>query len=63
MTQKAALFGDTTTEHRIKAIRDPADQKALGRTVSGFDEKVWERHGYDIVLNINFSKFRQHPEL
>jgi len=63
MAQKAALFGDITTERRIKATRDPAHQKALGRTVSDFDEMVWERHRYTIVLNINFSKFRQHPEL
>ena len=31
MAQKAALFGDTTTEHRVKVTRNPADQQALGR--------------------------------
>ena len=37
MAKKAALFDDTATELRIRAVSDPAIQKALGRTVAGFD--------------------------
>ena len=62
MAQKAALFGDTATELRIRTTPDPADQ-SLGRTVSGFDQECWERHRYDIVLNTNFCKFSQNPDL
>ena len=63
MAQKAALFGDTATELRIRTTPDPADQKSLGRTVSGFDQECWEPHRYDIVLNTNFRKFSQNPDL
>ena len=63
MVQKAALFGDTATELRIRTTPDSADQKSLGLTVSGFDQECWEQHRYDIVLNTNFCKFRVNPDL
>ena len=63
MAQKVALFGDIATELRIRTTFDPADQKSLGRTVSGFDQECWERHRYDIVLNTNFCKFNKNPDL
>ena len=63
VARKAALFGDTATELRIRTIADPADQKSLGRTVSGFDQECWEQHRYDIVLNTNFCKFSENPDL
>ena len=63
MAKKAALFGDTATELRIRAVSDPAVQKALGRTVTGFDQECWERHRYDIVFTANMHKFIQNPDL
>ena len=63
MAKKAALFGDTATELRIRAVSDPAVQKALGRTVTGFDQECWERHRYDIVFTANRHKFIQNPDL
>ena len=63
MAQNAALFGDTATELRIRTTPDPAVQNSLGRTVSGFDQHYWEQHRYGIVLNTNFCKFSQNPDL
>ena len=63
MAQKAALFGDTATELRIGTTPDPAVQTSLGRTVSGFDQKYWEQHRYDIALNTKFCKLSQTPDL
>jgi ribA/ribD-fused uncharacterized protein len=37
--------------------------KALGREVAGFDNEKWERHLFDIVLDGNLEKFRQHRGL
>ena len=63
MAKKAALFGDTATELRIRVITDPAVRKALGRTVASFDQECWERHLYNIVFTANMHKFLQNPEL
>lgn len=57
MSQKAKLFDDMLTNDLIMATTDPKKQKALGRKVSGFDEKVWNRHCKDIVTRGNLFKF------
>lgn len=41
--------------------RDPREQKALGRSVRGFDAAVWDEEGYDVVVKGNLEKFRQNP--
>ncbi|CAN0383823.1 unnamed protein product, partial [Laminaria digitata] len=38
---KARLFNDTTHHQQIMTSSDPAEQKALGRAVSGFNEQLW----------------------
>lgn len=43
--------------------REPKEIKALGRKVRGFDESVWNKVKYSIVLNGNFRKFTQNPKL
>lgn len=63
MAQKAVLFHDRQTYERIMAANDPADYKALGREVQGFESETWERAKYGIVLTGNLAKFGQNPEL
>ena len=63
MAQKALLFNDLATHAAIMTATSPSKQKALGRKVRGFDEKVWAQHRYQIVLKANLAKFRQNPEL
>ena len=41
MAEKARLFGDAKTRAEILATTDPAQAKALGRKVRGFDEERW----------------------
>src|SRR3974377_110743 len=41
MAGKARLFGDDDTLEKILAAASPAEAKALGRVVRGFDESVW----------------------
>lgn len=63
MAKKALLFHDTATEKKIMEAASPKEIKSLGRSVSGFDEQVWNQFKYYIVLTGNFYKFTQHPEL
>ncbi len=63
MAQKAEVFGDTEIREEIMNCRKPKEIKALGRKVRGFDESVWNKVKYSIVLNGNFRKFTQNPKL
>ena len=59
MAGKAELFGD----QEILACSAPQQIKTLGRKVRGFDQKVWDRFKYAIVLNGNWCKFSQNRDL
>jgi ribA/ribD-fused uncharacterized protein len=63
MAEKARLFKDEQALNRIMKATDPADQKAYGRKVRGFDERKWSSVCYNIVLAGNLEKYRQNPEL
>ncbi len=63
MAQKALLFGDLITHNKIMSTEKPNEIKALGREVSGFDQKVWDENKYKIVLSGNLAKFSQNGEL
>ncbi len=61
MAAKARLFGDA--EQRILAAQQPAEAKALGRKVRGFDEETWALHRFAIVVTAARAKFGQNPDL
>ncbi|GAB3737624.1 NADAR family protein [Nocardiopsis nanhaiensis] len=63
MTGKARLFGDTGAAERIIAADDPRDAKEIGREIQGFDQEVWERERFEIVVQGNVAKFGQNEEL
>ncbi|HEY3504279.1 MAG TPA: NADAR family protein [Actinocatenispora sp.] len=63
MAAKARLFGDHDTVARILAARTPAEAKKLGRSVQGFDERVWAARRFDLVVEGNVAKFGQDPGL
>ena len=63
MAAKARLFGDEATLAKILAAGSPRAAKALGRTVTGFREEVWQTHRFGIVVAGNTQKFAQNPEL
>ncbi|CAM9928666.1 unnamed protein product, partial [Laminaria digitata] len=45
------------------ASPDPAEQKALGRAVSGFNEQLWIPERIAIAHEANLCKFGQNPNL
>ena len=63
MAGKAQLFGDEEKRKEILACSDPKQIKALGRKVRGFDQKVWDKFKYAIVLAGNWYKFSQNRYL
>lgn len=64
MAEKARLFGDETIRAKLlDPTITPAAAKALGKRVRGFDDATWNAARYRIVLNGNWAKFAQHPQL
>lgn len=63
MAQKALLFGDQDTYHKIMLEKDPRKQKRLGRQIISFDKAVWDENRFTIVLMGNIAKFSQNPDL
>jgi ribA/ribD-fused uncharacterized protein len=63
MAEKARIFNDETVREMILAAKDPRDQKALGRKVSGFDTVEWGKHAKEVVYRACYHKFTQNPKL
>ena len=63
MASKARLFGDDEILKQILACDNPKHIKDFGRKVRGFDEEVWNKFKYAIVLLGNWHKFSQNPAL
>ncbi len=63
MAQKAGIFGDKEIEMKIMNSSTPKEIKALGRKVKNFDQKIWDKVKYSVVLNGNYYKFTQNKEM
>ena len=63
MSEKALLFNDNESNVKIMETNDPRTQKALGRKVKNYDQNIWEKHRFDIVVRGNYAKFSQNEKL
>lgn len=63
MAEKARLFEDNETLEKIMKSNHPKQIKDLGRQVKNFDEDIWIRNRYSIILNGNYAKFIQNEDL
>ncbi|MFB7500576.1 NADAR family protein [Streptomyces sp. NPDC056161] len=63
MAAKARLFEDGEAERLVLAAAHPAQAKKAGRLVRGFDEAVWERERFRIVVEGSVHKFGALAEL
>ena len=63
MAGKARLFKDHEIFEKIIQSQSPAEAKKLGRQVRNFDGEIWDKHSREIVVQGNYLKFSQHPEL
>ncbi|WP_418959406.1 NADAR family protein [Streptomyces tritici] len=57
MAGKARLFGDAEAERAALEATSPAAAKKAGRLVRGFDETVWERERFGLVVAGSVHKF------
>ncbi|MCL7381796.1 NADAR family protein [Streptomyces sp. 35G-GA-8] len=63
MARKARLFGDEEAERAALGAANPALAKKAGRLVRDFDETVWERERFGIVVEGSVHKFGQDAAL
>ncbi|MFC8782652.1 NADAR family protein [Streptomyces nigra] len=63
MAGKARLFRDAEAERLALVAEHPAEAKKAGRLVRGFDDAVWARERFRIVVEGSVHKFAAHPEL
>lgn len=63
MAHKALLFDNKEVYDKILTCKTPAEAKKLGRQVTGFDEEIWKKHRYTIVILGNIHKFNQNKAL
>ncbi|MEU2249453.1 NADAR family protein [Streptomyces sp. NPDC019224] len=63
MAGKARLFDDAEAAEQAVAAKTPAEAKKAGRLVRGFDEAVWKRERFALVVAGSVHKFGQDPEL
>jgi len=63
MAKKAKLFNDEKVYDMIMSEEYPSEQKRLGKMVSNFNQVVWDKHKFDIVVNANYLKFTQNEML
>ena len=63
MAKKAKLFNDGEVYNLIMSEYHPSIQKGLGRSVRKYDQYIWDKHKFDIVVNANYLKFTQDETL
>ncbi|WP_145866983.1 NADAR family protein [Streptomyces capillispiralis] len=63
MAAKARLFGDAEAERLALDAGHPSEAKKAGRLVRGFDEAVWRRERFGIVVEGSVHKFTAHRDL
>ena len=63
MAGKARLFADEDAEIRAVEAGSPAEAKKVGRLVRGFDESVWVRERFGLVVEGSVHKFGQDAAL
>lgn len=63
MYSKAIIFNDKEVADKILLTNDVAEIKALGRSVSNYDESVWNGLRQIVVYEGLLAKFSQNEEL
>jgi len=61
MYRKALLFKDYEAAERVLLCKNPRAQKAIGRTIKGYNDEEWNKVKFDIVVENNILKFSQNP--
>lgn len=63
MAEKCRIIGDEETRKLILHEDDPEKIKELGREAKGFDQELWNKSKFEIVVKGNLAKFEQNSDL
>lgn len=63
MACKAGIFNDNDSLQKIKESKDPREQKALGRKVKGFDQKIWDESKENVAYHTCLLKVLHNIEI
>lgn len=63
MASKARCFKDTETLSKILKSLSPNAQKKYGRQVKNYNDEIWNKVRYNLVVQGNYAKFSQNKEL
>lgn len=63
MAEKAKLFNNLEIYNEILITKKQGKVKELGRQITNFNQEVWNKYKYQIVINGNFHKFNQNEKL
>ncbi len=63
MAEKARLFGENEAALKITSTCNPGEAKKIGRNITGFDEQIWVKKRFGIVVKGNKAKFSQNANL
>jgi hypothetical protein len=60
---KKALSFDPASSDIILRQNNPETLKKMGRSISNFDQKVWDLNKYSIIYTANYLKFSKNEDL
>ena len=63
MAKKALLFNDNDIYKQALEASNPGEAKHLGRSIRNFNEELWLKHRFEIVVNGSIAKFSQSEAL
>jgi ribA/ribD-fused uncharacterized protein len=63
MYMKGKVFGDEEAMREVMLTEDPKRHKEIGRSVKNFDVDTWSAKAYQVVVEANYAKYSQNPEL
>lgn len=63
MACKARCFDDDDSYKKIRVATTPEQAKKLGRKVVGFEDRIWDKVKYQLMLDGVYAKFSQNEGL
>lgn len=63
MAKKSLFFNDKKAFEKILEAKEPREQKAIGRTIEGFDADKWSSVSRGYMYSGVYAKFAQNPHL
>jgi len=63
MYKKAIEFGDYETADKILNCQDSRETKKLGRKVKNYDDGIWAKKRFNVMVEANILKYTQNPKL